>query len=533
MRVLASLFAVLALGGTASAQILKIELKDPKKAKSLKNFCIEINDELFVIGEAKANINYKEEQHQFSYDPKQNIELWVCDMDNPRACPYKVQKGEKVKAGGKATLSFPGADVKDIQFFIQDQSFYGLSKEYGRREDEADDLRKERDACKRGSAEWKTKQTALIQTLERLRSWLDETLYTRTAKKVAKEIEAEEKASKDAMAHRLEDAKASIKLVPISEDLTRVAKEIYGDGVVFHQQESLHCRIVYREEFGDERVKGLMELAENLIDGFRVQFVDPYVKDDYKDYMPETLFAEFCFAPDDPKQYEEFMKKYYGVTLEPKTVEWLNAKKVSGTPFRRSKLYVRPSATSEKHDLEGDVAHGMGHMLANIHYNQDRPNDPGPWIFEGVANWISLEYLGRNSVQCVTFDVAKYARKARGDNADESGLLQGTADLYHRLAIEEGPPIDALAIKSLAEFQDPDVAKSFSIFNYLAKTQGEKGQRWLRASCNASSVPGQYIPLWRKKSEEIFGITGEDVFKKLNAEWQRFAEEAVGIVSKN
>src|SRR5262249_23470311 len=152
-----------------------------------------------------------------------------------------------------------------------------LSKEYGRREDEVDDLRKERDACKRGSADWKTKQSALIQTLERMHSWLDQTIYSRAAKKITKEIETEEKASKDAMAHRLQDAKASIKIVPVPEDLARVVKEIYGDAVSFHQQESTHVRIVYREEFGDERVKGLMELAENLIDGFRVQFIDPYV----------------------------------------------------------------------------------------------------------------------------------------------------------------------------------------------------------------------------------------------------------------
>ena len=534
MRVLASLFAFLVLGGSASAQILKIELKDPKKAKALKNFCIEINDELFLVGEAKTNIEYHEDQHSFGHAENKNCELWVPDMDNPRACPYKVVKGEKVKTGGKSTVSFPGADVKDIQFLIQDQSLFGLAKEYGRREDEVDDLRKERDACKRGTAEWKTKQSSLIQTLERMRSWLDQTLYSRAAKKVAKEIDAEEKAAKDAMAHRLEDAKASIKMVPPPEDLVRIGKEIYGDAVTFHVQESTHIRIIYREENGDERVKGLMELGENLIDGFRVQFIDPYVKDDYKDYLPDQLFSEFCFAPDDPAQYEQFMKKYYGVALNEHQVQWLKEKKISGTPFRKGKIYVRPAATAEQSDLEGDVAHGMGHNLANIHYNQDRANDPADWIYEGVANWISLEYLGRNSVRCVNFDTGKYARKGRGDNADgENSLLTGTADIYHRLAIEEGATIDALAIKGLAEFGDPDVAKSFSLFNFIAKTQGEKGQRWLRACCNSAAAKDKFIPTWRAKSEELYEVKGEDVFKKLDAEWKRFAEEQVGIISKN
>jgi hypothetical protein len=440
-----------------------------------------------------------------------------------------------VRAGSKAVVTINGGDIKDISIFIRDQSLYGLSKEYARRDDEIDDLKKQRDACKRGSPEWRSKETALIQTMERMRSWLEETLYPKAAKKIAREIETEVKAAKEANAARLEEAKASIKLVQAPEDLVRVGKEVYGDAVTFHVQESQHCRISYREELGDERIKGLLELAETLIDGFRVQFIDPFVADDYKDYIPDGMFAEYFFAPSDTKAYEQFVTKYYGRKLEAKTLEWLHAKKISGTPFRRSKApsYVDPTLTEDQSDLEGIVAHQMGHFLVNIHYNQDRASDVADWLYEGVGNWLSLEYLGRNSVKCVDFDIGKYAKPSKGDNMGESGLLMGTADIYHRLALEEGKDIDQLALRKIAEFEDPDVAKSYSIFNYVAKSQGEKGQRWLRACCNAASFPGGFIPQWRKKSEELFQVTGVDIFKKINDEWRAFAQEQVGITPKN
>ncbi len=526
MRILAPLLAVLVMSAAAPAQIMKIEFKDPKKAKKFKDNCIEVNDELFLVGEPKSGIALDEEKNVIKYDGQKTNELWVADMNNPKVCPYKVQKGEKVRNGANAVVAINGPDIKGISIFIADQSLYGLSKEYGRRDDEIDDLKKERDACKKGTPEWTAKQTSLIQTMERMKSWLAETLYSRAAKKVAREIETEQKAAKEARSQRLANAKASIKDGQVPEDMVRVAKEAYGDAVTFHAQESQHCRMIYREEIGDERVKALLELAENVIEGFRVQFVDPYVAEDFKDFIPEDLFAEWYFGPDDVNQNEQFLKKYFGISFEGPHRDRLL--KAAGHPARRGKVNVHCWRVGEQGDLEGMITHNLGHDLVNIHYNQDRSNDVADWLYEGVGNWLSLEYLGRNSVSCFTFDTAKYAKKAKENSGDESGLLLGTADIYHRLALEQGPELDALAIRKLAEFEDPDVAKGFSVFNFIAKTQGEKGQRWLRACCNAANVPGSFIAQWRKRSEELFQVTGADVFKKINDDWRKFAQEQIG-----
>jgi len=532
MRLLPALLALFCFASSATAQIYKIEFKDQKTAKKFKAFCIDVNDELILVCELKSGIEHDEEKHSIKYSPKTN-EVWVADMDNPRACPYKIEKGQKVKAGSKATVSINGDDIKNIQVFMADQSFFGLTKEYGKRLDEIDDLKKRRDTLKKGTPEWKHTQSSVIQTMERLKSWLDSTIYSSKARKLKREIETEVKAAKEANAQRLELAKQSIKLVPTPEDMVKAGKEAYGDAVVLKVGESQHIRIVYREEVGDDRVKGLLELGENLIDGFRVQFIDPYISEDYKDYTPDGMFAEYYFSPDDVNQFVTFLRTYYGHETAPKTLEMMNAKRVTGTPFYRSSApsYIDPLLTGEGTDYEGAIAHQMGHYLVNLHYNQDRRSDVPTFLEEGVANWLSLEYLGRNSVQCVNFDIGKYAAKKTSET-EESALRQGTADIYHRLALEEGAAIDTLALRPLSEFTDPDIAKSYSLFNFVAKTQGEKGQRWLRACCNAAAVPAQLVPQWRKKGEEIYEVKGVDIFRKINDEWIAYASELVGAPVK-
>lgn len=534
MRLLSALLAALIVSAcfasSATAQIMKIEFKDPKSAKKYKQHCIEVNDELFLVGEIKAGATLNEAKRAWELSP--TIELWVADMDSPRACPYKVVKGQKVKSGSKATVALNRDDVLHILTFMQDQSFFGLTKEFAARNDEADDLKKQRDTLKKGTPEWKSKQTSLIQTLERLKSWLDQTIYSKYSRKIKREIDAEMKASKEANAQRLELAKQTIKMVPTAADLVQVGKEVYGDAVVLKTAESQHMRIIYREECGDDRIKSLLELGENLIEGFRVQFIDPYVGEDYKDYIPDGMFHESYFGPDDVGLNEKFLGKYYGMTFAGPFAD--KQREAAGHSTRRKSApnYCHQWRSADQADLEGMIAHNMGHDLVNIHCNQDRSNDVADWLYEGVGNWISLEYLGRNSVQCINFDIGKYAKKRETEGGD-GALRQGTADIYHRLALEEGASIDVLAMKKLSEFGDPDVAKSYSLFNFIAKTQGEKGQRLLRACCNAAAVPGQMIPQWRKKAEELYAIAGVDIFKKLNDEWIAFASELVGAPVKN
>jgi hypothetical protein len=76
----------------------------------------------------------------------------VPDLDNPKACPYRLEKGgEKVKGAGKSSITLTGRDqghpVPD-----EGPEPLGAHEEYARRDSEIDDLKKERDALKRGTS---------------------------------------------------------------------------------------------------------------------------------------------------------------------------------------------------------------------------------------------------------------------------------------------------------------------------------------------------------------------------------------------
>ena len=343
-----------------------------------------LEGEDYLVGEEKGN-GLKIENNTWIMPPDSTshpgvFEIWIPDLENPKSCPYKVVKGEKSSAGGKSSIRIQSHDVKSINYYMKDQSLWGISQEYVKRLATIDELRKTRDSAAKGSPDWNRKQALLIQGMERLKSWLGETIYAKAGDKYAKEIDKENKAQKDAKEQRLANAKASIKSVPTPEGLTAAGKEAYGDSIVFHVQESTHFRIVYKEEIGDERVKGLLELAEALLDGFRVTFVDPYVSEDFKDYFTDDMLSEWYFGPDDIPSHKKFTAAYYGVGWEtgPKAEK---LEKYPGGSVRRAKppVHIHFLRTGEQNDLDGQISHMLGHDLVAVHYNQDRPNDPCPW----------------------------------------------------------------------------------------------------------------------------------------------------------
>lgn len=527
MRPLAVLAALTLFAAPARAQILKVALKDPKILKQYKSAVMTVDGEQVLVGENKSGIKF--EPTQIVYPGNANFELWIPDVENPKFCPYKVVKGEKSSAGGKTSIQIAGATVKSISYLIKEQSLWGLTQEYLKRLNDIDGLKKQRDAASKGTQDWNRKQATLIQAMDRMKSWLEQTCFAKAGEKYGKEIDKEIKAQKEAKDQRLALAKASIKMIPTPEEVAHAGKEAFGDAVVFHQQDSQHCRIIYKEEIGDERVKGLLEFAESVIDGFRVQFVDPYVAEDFKDYIPDDLFAEWFFGPDDIPGYKVFTNKFYGIQWEkdPHAEERI---KSGGHYERRGKApsYCNSWRIGERTDLDGIIAHTLGHYLVDIHYNQNRNNDTGAWLHEAVGNWLSLEYLGRNSVTCSEIRDLEYAKSLLPKGEESGDLLKGTADLYHRLALDKGRSLDALCKLKLVQFEDQDVAKAYSLFTYVAKALGEKGQRWLRACLNAEAQENTFLKQWRQKSEEIFGITNQDVFKYIDEQWKKFAEQQVG-----
>lgn len=522
MQILLRCLVLLLLSAAASAQIFAISFKDEKTANKFKDRLVVIGGESVVVGEAKYSIHI--DDSQIKYDGTGKNELWVADPADPSFIPYKYKGEERVPSNPKGVLEISGQYIKNIRILIREQSIAGLADEYRERMAKIQEISAERDLAPKASREWFMAHQRLISNYERLRGWLAGTCYPTAAKKVTKEIERQKKnVAADALAERLSKAKAVIRMVDTPSDLVEAAKTATGGRISFKVQESLHARIVYRTDLiNDDRVRALLEFAEEAIDGFRGDCVDPYLDVDFEDKIPDRVFAEWCFGPDVFEESEALLKEYYRFERKDHLEE---RKKLSGSPFHRplppeSVHFWRHEATQ---DLEGTIAHDLGHDLTALHYNGSiNKGVQQDWLFEGVGFYLSLEFLGRNSVTCKEFREARYVheKKKEGERKEQMGLR----DFYNALALDAGPAIDKLAIRELFSFEDADVAKAWSFYDFVVKKEGKTGQLLLRSACQLSTDKTTFVQKWREKTNELFQLSQGDVFKAIDTRWREFAE---------
>jgi hypothetical protein len=238
-------------------------------------------------------------------------------------------------------------------------------------------------------------------------------------------------------------------MVDTPSDLVAFSQSISGGKIAFKVQESMHIRIVYRTEIDDERVKALLEFGEEAIDGFRGDCVDPYVDEGFEDKIPDRMFSEFWFGPDDESEHERYLSGYYRFTWGPDKAEIL---KVSGTAMLRA---LPPEALHcwkyrDDLDLEGLVAQVSGWRCCNFSLTKSLDQ---AWLLEGAAFYVSLEFFGRNNVTCKGFKKTHYVHEEKKEG--ERDMRMGMRDFYNSLALELGPPIDKLAAKDLYSMDEP------------------------------------------------------------------------------
>jgi hypothetical protein len=519
----AALFLVTA--PSASAQVYYVLFKDPKTAKRYSSACVTREGQPALVGEAKSGVTLSNGTIHYQGDKGVN-EFWVPNVADPAAVPYKLD-GETYVAGNVkgGVVSLTGAQIAKIQILLPNQSLYGLSREYAPRRAALETALKWRDGCKAGGEEWSRAHARYLTELERTRSWCDATLFPEAAKKLEAELEKQKKTvAKEARAKRLFDALASVAPAPTPPKLVELAKEL-APGTEFHVQESLHLRITHDARLPDEQVTELLQLGERMIDGFRAEFVDPWLGEDFPDRIPDERFLEFWFGPEEPKAHERFLTDWYGVSWGDHKEERIAA--LSGR-YRRNQApeYLDYWKIADNKDFDAIVAHQLGHVLANLHCNAGRKGDLPSWIEEGAGYWLALTYLGKNSVSCRQFEKDEYGKAASGRRI-ERAILMGETELYTRIALTSGTPADSLLRKPLHQMEDADLAKAWSLFAWVGKTRAKEGQVWLRALCDVFTESGPSLAQFREKSEKAFEVRDADVFKVLDDLWKKQAE-AIG-----
>ena len=520
MRAMLSLavFATLALWSTdASAQLLYVEFKSDTIAKRYSKHLSSYRGRTVVLGEPHSGIKCTEGNVNYTSGAEAKNSIYVADPNKPGFCPYEWKNGIRVKASKGKIITFAGDDMRKIGYVDRLQTLAGLAQEYNRRDAEIERLRDERDEHKKGMREWFNLHGKIIGRTESLMSWLQNVGYPAAAKKLAKVLKKERKVvAKEAMAIREQTAFDSIRTGEVPERLEEVAGR-YTDGR-YAVVESQHLRITYVDQLSDHRAEQLIELGEKVIEAFRKEFVDPYLGDDYPDRIPDTLFQEFYFGPEDVEPYEHIYVEYYGL-------RWGRHKEKSLTMSAKSARvagrYLNYGKLTESRDLDGTITHVLGHTLCDLHFNGGRGSTPA-WLSEALGYYMSFSFLGRNSLTCFNWAEKRYDFVPPPDG--EKTVQSGLRGHFNELARSQGPTLESLSTKTLAEINDADFAKAWSAFDWIARTQGKRGQKWLRATCLAASDRGGFMKRWRKMSEETFEVEGEDVFAVIEREWRDFAE---------
>ena len=527
-KLLLSLLSVFLFAGICEAQIVTVHFPSEKVAKRYKKFTTILHGEIVLLGEpvpgggievTDKGIRY----HRAGADPRANEqnELFVLNPKDPEAVPYEIEDGKKVPTTRKSVAAVPGSDIAQLSVFMRTEDIQSLAKEYRFRKDRIERARTARDAEEKGSVPWFERHRLVVLEYQRLQSWLEEISFSEAAKKLQKELDKEAKVSKkDALNARWKTAIESVHDVDTPEALVEASKEITGGKLKFHAQESQHVRFLYIEEIGDKRVTSLLQLAEELIEGFRIEFVDPYVDDEFPDQIPDDIFIEYWFGSNDPEEHRRFLEDYYYVQVK-------HLDRHREIPGRRIVRTLPPQIVNswryyDGRDLEGIVLHTMGHALADMHFNGTPHGMNQPWMHEGLGYYLSFEYTGRNTVTCKEFRESTYVRPA-GEEGLKTVMI-GLRDMYNGIALDKGPRFDKMALKYLFDFEDADLAKSWSMFDWIAKDLGKEGQIWLREGCIAARDRAAFIADWREVSEEIFDVKGKDVFKVIDDLWRAYAK---------
>ena len=522
MRSLLTLLALLFVAApSAEAQILAVYFKSDKVAKKYKKHLVEWNGQPCVVGEPMKNVVL--ENGQIKYSPEGPNEFFVADPAKPEDQPYYFLDGEKHPTSKKNRLVIQGPHIEGIGVMMIDETLAGLSKEYTLRMAQIDEFAEDRDRFDKGTADWMSRHARLVTALEKMRMWLESTAFPGALKRIDKQLKKEQKYETGHIEARSEAAMSSIKEIETPEALTRISDEQFSGEHKFHAQESMHLRIYYVDEFTDEQVRQALEIGEEVIEGFRNTFIDPYHSETYPDFIPDTIFHEFLFVPDSDEAHMAYSGGFWGVDWSrdrEKRLEVSGGVTIGMGAFRS---YWRNSSL----DLPGIICHRLGHALAALHYGEGKVRYlPQDWISEGLGYHISFEHLGRNSVTCkaLNHDNPGYVkREFEPKEEGEKSIGTGRRDTYNEIALQFGRPIDQLALRELYEMDDADLAKAWSFFDYVLRKEGLEGQRWLQAAGKYSADKKTFIANWREAAATALGVEPREAFKDVEGRWRSFA----------
>jgi hypothetical protein len=529
MRALLFLFVCLLSLSRAEAQVIAIHFNSDKATKKYKDHLVEYIGEMVVIGEIKSGASYSPETGT-KYDRNGTLTLFVLDPKKPEVHAYYLVDGEKEEASKKNRLTIPGSQLRGITVVMRDQTLPGLSREYQLKQEELQAYRDARDSFAKASNDWLIAHHRLVTALEKFEGWLASVGFTGVIKGVQKTIKKEKKSvKKAALRERSRLAMESIQACEVPEKLSSISEKEFGGKHVFRALESQHFRMYYLAEgneadfacVSDDEAERSIQLAEKILDGFRSEFIDPYVSEGFKDQLPDGLFATWLLVPNSGKAFDLYGSELLGYVRRRGAKEGDS----TGTRFwKGDPLSLRSIWRLNGLDLRGNICHELGHALAECHYGGNSGNMRQAWLEEAVGTQISYQYTGRNNVTCLGIQEKPTYLKRKIDKPGKKVLVVGRRAVYNEMALTQGSPIQSIALKSLYQLNDADLAKGWSFYDFIARKEGRQGQEWLRAAGEFSTNPKSFVEEWRNAGARIFAVSKSKAFSDVEGRWREYAE---------
>lgn len=510
------------------AQIVGLEVTDPKKLKELRSRLVERGGKPILLGEVLSGLVVDLTKSPPMITRPANVEAIVLLVPDPAKPELELtrtnKKGERTVANKKFELSI---SIKEIgshyHLVFPYQSCEGLREEYLRKKANLLELEAAVNAIALGTPEWFPAHRRYLTQVEALIGWMEGTLYPEAARLLEKDLKKRlEKAAKESSTQRFESAKSTLKESPVPEKLAAAVKS-FGAPASFFGAETRHLRAFAHAGISKSEVEQGLVTGERIVEGFRAAIVDPTLGPDELDPIPEKLFQEYFLLPNDVPLSVRYFEEYYG--------------KSYGNDSNRQRRIDAAGQASRgafgvdflefwrfDQDFEGIVAHRLGHALAALAFARGGHNVPA-WLGEGMAYWTSYEFIAHNTVTCIAFALPSTYERRSTEKEGLKPIEEGMRAAFNALALSDGPPLGQLLRMKLVEMDAPALAKSWSVVDWILAEHTLKARALLSAACSASKDERTDLEAWRPKLNEVLAVPpGTDVYKVMEESWRAYAQ---------
>jgi hypothetical protein len=515
-RILWSVVVLTAVAPPGAAQLVGLRVVGDA-VKKYKGQLFPRGADFYLVGDAVEGLDVNVATGKVDVTGAKFVVICAPDVLKPDAPLYEGRDNSgALKSVSARKLVVQRTEFNQTTLWDKVQTLTGLRDEYLRKKEEIEGRRKQLAALKMGTPEWFELQRRLLIDVDALVGWLRSTLFAPAADGWEKQYGAElKRAGAAASKSRLEESK---KIVDAEKPS---GLETVAPGLKWHGRQSKHVRMYAPGDVPAPRLDAALLVGERIIESFRTDFIDPELEADDRDPVPDELFVEFCVAPKDDQLAVAIWEKHYGERIgEPreKTIK-MSHRGRGGVGF----LHLAKGDEGGI-DLDGYVAHSLGHDIANLAFN-GRADMPA-WIGEGFAYWISFEHLSRNSVTCFAFSMPTYARAAEKEG--EKAVEQGLRAAFNALALAKGPSMSDLVQTPLVSMESAHLAKSWSVIDWLVTKEPKRLRRFIRAACVAQNGDRTDLEKFRPKAMEIFEQHDGNVYAAIDEAWKKYAAASGG-----